>query len=101
MDSKNPLPGSVWLAASLMLAGSFFLFALATPSSHQNFAHEAWEIGRFFELWWLWLSLPFCCAFAVVAAIRSDSTTRAAGATIAILSFLYSLFVGYSFWTQW
>lgn len=93
MNKKHPISAATYLLIALACV-CLFAFAGLSGSTHQNFATEAWEVGRFFELWWLWISLPGCCATAVLAAMRGGQRVRMLGSALALGSAVFVCLLG-------
>ena len=80
---------------------AFVLFRKAATLDAPLFDHEAWTVGRFVELWWLWTSLPFAGGLLTLAAMRDEGKTE----TISIIFFVFLLIfcmrIGYAAWSEW
>ncbi|MEM1355632.1 MAG: hypothetical protein AAGH88_12200 [Planctomycetota bacterium] len=100
---KEPVNGLALIVAAIGFCCLFWLIVIAQSGVRggQNFATEAWELKRFFELWWLWLSLPGCAASAALAAMRSDGFLRLTASVIVLLTFTFCLCLSYGFYKQW
>lgn len=83
----------------LILGG--ILFAKMGVRDGTNFNHWGWTWGRFFELWWLWLTLPVSGGLFSFAAMRNTGPKRPLILIHLLFVFCLSVALGVSYWRDW
>ncbi len=103
MSAKQHITGVECLVVSILffLGFMFVVWVESGTRCGSNFDHEAWTLGRAFELWWLWLTLPPSGAAAVLSSMRSRGWQRAIGLLVFASILGLSTLIGYQMWTAW
>ncbi len=103
MSAKRHITGVECLAVSivLLLVFMFVVWVQSGKRGGSNFDHEAWTLGRAFELWWLWFTLPPSGAASVLSSMRGKGWQRAIGLLVFAFILGLSTLIGYPMWSAW